>query len=113
MPGSYAGPFSAISAASAIFIDSCIACGWGNAPMDVASDDGIVLTFRGNIVGITDATDASFLDPNEGWVVGIDTVGATTPGQNVPDPVTYSQIVHTSDGGRTWQTQYSVRNPTN
>jgi photosystem II stability/assembly factor-like uncharacterized protein len=102
-PGSYAGPFSAVSPAQAVFIDACTACGAGTAPMDLAADGGAVLQPRGNVGGITLAAAAAFVTPGTGWVVGTQTTlhpsGAATA---------VIRIMHTGDGGRTWQAQYTA-----
>ena len=62
-PGSDAGPFSAIDAASAAFIDWCSACGAGTAPWDIATNSGSTLTKKGNVGAITQPQAASFLSP--------------------------------------------------
>jgi photosystem II stability/assembly factor-like uncharacterized protein len=87
-PGSYAGPFSVISAEVAAFIDGCPACGNGTAPWDLATRGGAMLRREGNVGGLTIATGASFLTPRLGWVVG--------------ENGNSWRIVSTGDGGRTW-----------
>jgi hypothetical protein len=101
-PGSYAGPFSAISPSAAAFIDFCPACGLGTAPWDLVTGSGALLAREGNVGGLTDPEAASFLSPQLGWVVGTVTSGNGTSG--------YRQrwrIVFTDDGGQTWQVQYA------
>jgi hypothetical protein len=101
-PGSAAGPFSAISATDAAFVDSCSACGYGTAPWDLATDSGATLTARGNVGGITTPEAVSFASAQDGWVAGqaaqYDAAGKSRDQQ---------RIVATSDGGRTWRTQYA------
>jgi hypothetical protein len=102
-PGSYAGPFSAISPSAAAFIDSCPACGLGTAPWDLATGSGAVLTGEGNVGGgLTQPEAASFVSPRLGWVVGIVT------SENGTGVFRQQQrIVFTDDGGRTWHVQYA------
>jgi photosystem II stability/assembly factor-like uncharacterized protein len=95
-PSAYAGPISAISSSSAAFVDWCDACGYGTAPWDLAT--GGQLSREGNVTGINQPSAASFLSPSLGWVVGI-VVNGMHPIQ---------RIVHTADGGRSWQVQYSA-----
>jgi photosystem II stability/assembly factor-like uncharacterized protein len=101
-PGGYPGPFSAISRSQAAYIGWCPPCTApgspglaGPAPLDIARRGGALLIRRGRIAGLTQATGAAFLTVNDGWVVGIKQGGHAS-----------AMIVHTSDGGRTWQTQY-------
>lgn len=101
-PGSDAGPFSAINAAQAAFIDSCTACGAGTAPWDLASNSGATLTKEGNVGAITVAEAASFASPLVGWVVGAENTFPATG-----SPKSQQRIVFTSDGGRTWHLQWS------
>ncbi len=100
-PGSYAGPFSAISPSAAAFIDWCPACGLGTAPWDLVTGSGASLTREGNVGGLTDPEAASFLSPQLGWVAGVVTSysGAGLFHQR-------QRIVFTDDAGRTWQVQY-------
>jgi Photosynthesis system II assembly factor YCF48 len=101
-PGSYAGPFSAISPSAAAFIDWCPACGPGTAPWDLATRSGARLTREGNVGGLNRPEAASFLSPRLGWVVGIvnhhNATGITSQ---------YQRIVFTKDAGHTWQIQYT------
>jgi Photosynthesis system II assembly factor YCF48 len=101
-PGSYAGPFSAISSADAVFVDSCSACGYGTAPWDVASRSGATLAKEGNVGDITSAQAASFLSAKTGWVAGTDNVYRASGKTRSQE-----RIVATTDGGRTWQVQYA------
>jgi photosystem II stability/assembly factor-like uncharacterized protein len=103
-PGSDAGPFSAVDAASAVFIDWCSACGPGTAPWDIATNSGSTLTKKGNVGSITQPRAASFLSPEAGWVAGSESVfpasaNGTTKSQE--------RIVATTDGGRSWHVQYA------
>jgi hypothetical protein len=101
-PGSYAGPFSAISPAAAAFIGWCPACGPGTAPWDLVTGSGASLAREGNVGGLTDPGAASFVSPQLGWVAGVvshyNATGITRQDQ---------RIVVTEDGGRTWRTQYT------
>lgn len=90
-PGSYAGPISAISSSEAVFVGWCPVCGYGTAPWDLALGGGSKLIRAGSTVGgIIQALGASFLSASEGWVVGS------------------TRIVHTQDGGASWQLQYKA-----
>jgi photosystem II stability/assembly factor-like uncharacterized protein len=103
-PGSEAGPFSAIDASSAVFIDWCSACGYGTAPWDTATNSGSTLTKKGNIGSITQPQAASFLSPEAGWVAGSESV---FPGSAGGTPKSQERIVATTDGGRSWHVQYA------
>ena len=103
-PGSDAGPFSAIDAASAAFIDWCSACGAGTAPWDIATNSGSTLAKKGNVGAITQPQAASFLSPEVGWVAGSDSVFPTSAKGT---PKSQERIVATADGGRTWHVQYA------
>jgi photosystem II stability/assembly factor-like uncharacterized protein len=101
-PGVYPGPFSAISPDQAVFIGWCPPCSGpasprllGPAPMDIALHGGTVLLRRGRIARFSQAAGAAFVTASEGWVTG------TRQARRV-----ISVIMHTADGGRTWQTQY-------
>jgi photosystem II stability/assembly factor-like uncharacterized protein len=104
-PGSYPGPFSAISRTEAVFIGWCPACSapasprlLGPAPLDIALRGGAVLLRRGRIAGLSQATATAFVTASDGWVVGLGQSRRTT-----------SLIMHTADGGRTWQSQYALQ----
>ena len=103
-PSVYPGPFSAISQSQAAFIGWCSACTapasprlLGPAPLDIALDGGAMLIRRGRIPNLTEATGAAFLSVSDGWVVGIGQSRRVT-----------SLIMHTTDGGRTWQPQFRM-----
>jgi hypothetical protein len=100
-PGSYAGPFSALSSSAAVFIDNCVACGEGTAPWDLVTNSGSTLAKQGNVGGITSAEAASFVSSQVGWVAGTEMIfqNSTTRAQQ--------RIVATTDGGRSWQIQYT------
>ena len=100
-PGSYAGPFSALSPSAAVFIDNCVACGEGTAPWDLVTNSGSTLAQQGNVGGITSAEAASFISSQVGWVVGTEMTfqNSTSRAQQ--------RIVMTTDGGRSWQIQYT------
>jgi len=103
-PGSDAGPFSAIDAASAVFVDWCSACGAGTAPWDMATNSGSTLTKKGNVGSITQPQAASFLSTEVGWVAGSESVFPTSAAGT---PKSQERIVATTDGGRTWHIQYA------
>jgi hypothetical protein len=102
-PGSYSGPFSAISSAAAVFVDYCPACGFGTAPWDVATGSGATLTVKGNVGQITEPHAASFLSTQAGWVAGTATQYTSTGKARAQE-----RIVATTDGGRTWQVEYAT-----
>ncbi len=111
-PGVYAGPFSAISPAQAVFIGLCAPCSapatprlQGTAPMDIATDGGAVLLRRGVIARLAEANGAAFVTADDGWVVGTQT---RYPLSGQGRERTVSRIMHTTDGGRSWQVQYAV-----
>jgi len=94
-PGPYPGPLSAISSATAVFIGNCPACGEGTAPWDLATNGGKTLVHQGIVGGINSPVAASFVSSSAGWVIG-QVFGSQK-----------ARIVHTSDGGRNWQVQFS------
>lgn len=101
-PGSYAGPFSALSPSAAVFIDYCPACGPGTAPWDLATSSGATLTTEGNVGKVNDPQAASFVSAQAGWVAGM-AVEFTDTGKSRSQ----QRIVGTTDGGRTWQLEYA------
>jgi photosystem II stability/assembly factor-like uncharacterized protein len=101
-PGAYAGPFSALSPSSAVFIDSCAPCGAGTAPWAVAVNSGATLAKQGNVGGIQFADAAAFLSAQTGWVAG---TYSEVPAKGKSRY--QRRIVATSDGGKTWQTQWA------
>ncbi len=102
-PGSYAGPFSALSSSAAVFIDYCPACGPGTAPWDLATGSGATLAVKGNVGKITDPQAASFLSAQAGWVAGTATEFTDTGNSR-----SQQRIVATTDGGRSWQLEYAT-----
>ena len=112
-PGVYPGPFSAISPDQAVFIGFCPPCSGpqsprllGPAPMDVALHGGTVLLRRGRISQLTQADGAAFITASDGWVVGTQT---SYPASGSSAGRTITMIMHTADGGRSWQRQYALR----
>jgi photosystem II stability/assembly factor-like uncharacterized protein len=97
-PGSYPGPFSAISADSAAYVGWTPPEGFGAAPLDLVT--GTRLARQGNVSGMTQPYAAAFVSTTKGWVVGAD---QTSPGQAGRDVIEY-----TANGGRTWTRQYTV-----
>jgi photosystem II stability/assembly factor-like uncharacterized protein len=100
-PGSYAGPYSALSPSAAVFVDFCVACGYGTAPWDVATDSGATLVREGNVGEVNDPQAASFLSPGAGWVAGLAYASETASAKD------QERIVATTDGGRTWQVEWT------
>jgi hypothetical protein len=112
-PGVYPGPFSAISPDEAVFVGFCPPCSapgsprlLGPAPMDIALHGGATLIRRGRISQLTQATGAAFVTASDGWVVGTQT---SYPASGSSAGRTISRIMHTADGGRSWQEQYVLR----
>jgi len=104
-PSSYFGAFSAVSPTSAVFVDNCVACGYGQPWMETTTDGGAHLSKRDVVANLTDATGASFVTVNDGWVVGDD----QAPDQGNNAGPKFLRIERTTDGGRTWTTQYSTQ----
>ena len=102
-PGSYSGPFSALSSSAAVFIDYCPACGPGTAPWDLATGSGATLTVKGNVGQVNVPQAASFLSAQAGWVAGT-ARQFTDKGKSRQQ----QRIVATTDGGRTWQVEYAT-----
>lgn len=102
-PGSYSGPFSALSPSAAVFIDFCPACGPGTAPWDVATGSGATLTVKGNVGQVNVPQAASFLSAQAGWVAGT-AQQFTDKGKSRQQ----QRIVATTDGGTTWHVEYAT-----
>jgi hypothetical protein len=107
-PGSCPSAFSAINARSAAFLDSCPACEPDpSAPIAIAiaiaTNGGSRLLKTHNLTGITGPVAASFTSTSQGWVIG-------ALDHYVPTGVTAFtyRVVHTTDGGRSWYTQYAM-----
>jgi photosystem II stability/assembly factor-like uncharacterized protein len=99
-PGTYPGPFSAISPDSAAFVGSIPAEGLGAAPLEMVTGGGAGRSMLGDIGGVTQAYGAAFVSATQGWVIGTD---QTSPGKQGD----YA-IEATSDGGHTWTRQYTA-----
>jgi len=69
----------------------------GPAPMAIAVHGGSVLLRRARIADLTQASGAAFRSITDGWVVGIGQGSSAT-----------SMIMHTTNGGRTWQRQFRM-----
>jgi photosystem II stability/assembly factor-like uncharacterized protein len=93
-PGSYPGPFSAISPDAAAFVGFSPPVGYGVAPLELVTASGASLSKAGNVGGISQAYGAAFISTSQGWVVG----------KNLQTG-DYA-IEATADGGRTWTRQY-------
>jgi photosystem II stability/assembly factor-like uncharacterized protein len=96
-PGSYPGPFSAISPDAAAFVGFSPPVGYGVAPLELVTGSGASLTKAGNVGGISKAYGAAFISTAQGWVVGMNLQTGD-----------YA-IEATADGGRTWTRQYLTR----
>ena len=97
-PSSVPNAFSAINASDAVFLDECTACGGGTAWIAFAT--GKHLTKTRIIPGMTGSAAASFTSPTDGWVIGV-------RAHYGPTRLTY-RVIHTTDGGHSWQTEYSM-----
>jgi photosystem II stability/assembly factor-like uncharacterized protein len=101
-PSAYAGPYSAISATTAVFADWCDACGYGTVPFYLVTHSGATVA-KGAVAKINDPGAASFTSAETGWVAGSVTV------QNAKNQTRSQQrIVATADGGRTWRIVYAT-----
>jgi photosystem II stability/assembly factor-like uncharacterized protein len=103
-PSVYPGPFSAVSGEQAVFFGWCPPCTSpansslpGPASMTVALRGGAILQHGSSVANLGQATSAAFMTTSEGWVVGIRQGTGHV-----------SMIMHTADGGRTWQAQYTM-----
>ena len=92
-PGTYPGPFSAVSGETAIFVGFSPAP--AVAPMDIATDNGSKLSSSRNVTGIYEPTGVAFVSGDRGWVIGVSV------------PIGGWVIEATSNGGRTWTRQWS------
>jgi photosystem II stability/assembly factor-like uncharacterized protein len=99
-PGSYPGPFSAISPDAAAFVGWDPSFGYGAAPLEMAEGGGADRNMRGNVSGMTQAYGVAFISTTQGWVVGTD--------QTVAGQYGLSVIEATTDGGLTWTRQYQT-----
>ena len=95
-PGSFPGPCSALDAGSAVFVGYTPPLGYGAAPVMLASDNGYTLTGEGDVGTINQPMAAAFLSQDQGWVVG----------ENLKTSA--FDVEATSDGGRSWTTEYTV-----
>ena len=96
-PGSYPGPFSAISPDAAAFVGFSPPVGYGVAPLELVTAGGASLAKAGNVGGISQAYGTAFISTAQGWVVG----------KNLQTG-DYA-VEATADGGRTWTRQYLTR----
>jgi photosystem II stability/assembly factor-like uncharacterized protein len=94
-PGSYPGPFSAISPDAAVFVGFDPAVGYGAAPLMTVTGGG--LHAQGDVSGISEAYGTAFVSPTQGWVVGKNLQSGN-----------YA-IETTTNAGRTWSPQYQTR----
>ncbi len=100
-PSSVPNAFSAINASDAAFLDDCTACGPGSVWIGFVT--GTHGTRTRHIPGITGSVSASFTSPTDGWVIGV-RYHYFSPRRS---PLTY-RVIHTTDGGHGWHTQYNM-----
>jgi photosystem II stability/assembly factor-like uncharacterized protein len=93
-PGSYPGPFSAISPDTAVFVGFNPSAGYGAAPLMTVT--GGALHAQGNVSGISEAYGAAFVSTTQGWVVGKNLQSGS-----------YA-IEATANAGHTWTPQYQT-----
>ncbi len=103
-PGPYPAALSALSSSAAVYVDYCSPCGYGTGPWDLVTGDGAPLPREGNVGELNQPVAASFLTPALGWVVG-----TYIDNRDPSRPRRYWRVVTTSDGGRTWQVDYTTR----
>lgn len=96
-PGGYFGAFSSLDGNRAVYVDNCPACGYGTPRLAVLTHGGRKIGRPVSVRHLNDASSVAFLSTSVGWVTGTTTMKGTT---------SRWRIVHTSDGGRTWSTQY-------
>jgi len=101
-PAGYPGPFSAISASSAMFLGDDVIAVPPTAVADLATEDGAKLESLGPTTGIETPSGAAFLSSQVGWVVG---EGTTDSCSDQAGPLCPWLIDATTDGGRSWVTQ--------
>jgi photosystem II stability/assembly factor-like uncharacterized protein len=97
-PSDYFGSLSAISPTSAAFVDNCVACGWGSAFLAEVVDTKDLVRVNQAVGGITYASGISFINDDDGWIVGSD---RNKHGES-------ERILHTTDGGHSWTVQYAT-----
>jgi hypothetical protein len=95
-PGSYPGPFSAISPDAAAFVGYTPAIGYGAAPLAIVTGGGTGLAMEGDVSGISQSYGVAFVSTTQGWVVG----------KSLPSGAYL--IKSTSNAGHTWTTQYQI-----
>jgi photosystem II stability/assembly factor-like uncharacterized protein len=95
-PGPEPSTFSAISPSEAAYVDFCGPCGSGSALVGIVTG-GSHLEKSHRVQHLVSAQGAAFLSATDGWVVGSTSQIARHP---------HWRIEHTTDGGRTWATQY-------
>lgn len=99
--GTYPGPMGALGADAAVYVSfTPLATPPDRLVLREATDGGRRLGPARPIQGLFRATSISFLSPEVGWVLGAKSGSA---------PV--DAIVGTTDGGQTWQEQYSYTIP--
>jgi photosystem II stability/assembly factor-like uncharacterized protein len=97
-PGAYYAAFSAVDPADAVFIDTCAPCNKGTSPVGIAERDGNSFLRPGRVGHLEFATGAAFASTSDGWVVGNVT--------HYRKRTATWKVVHTTDGGKNWTTQY-------
>jgi len=94
-PGSYIGPLSAVDRATAYVLGICFPCSLHNSiVMSRVQNGGQTVHYVGAVPGLTSEGPLAiaFVDASHGWVAG--TTGHVT------------EILATSNGGKTWQRQF-------
>jgi len=99
--GTYPAPMGTLGPDSALFVSfSPLAKAPDALALRPAAAGGTRLGPAQPVPGLFSATSISFLSPDVGWVLGTRT-----------GPATVDAILATSDGGRSWQEQYSATLP--
>jgi photosystem II stability/assembly factor-like uncharacterized protein len=98
-PGSYPGPFTALGPSEAVFVGVTPPADEPTSTMVATSDGRMLGPARPVKARGFGAAGASYLTVQTGWMVG------SVLSVKDPDP---GMILATTDGGRTWQTQFQT-----
>jgi hypothetical protein len=99
-PGPYFAAFSSVDPSDAAFVDTCAPCGRGTSPLVIATRNGNTLDRVGKVRHLNYADGLAFASTTSGWAVGY--VDRESHGH----AVNTWKVVHTTDGGHRWATQY-------